>query len=172
MKWISGGLFAAAACIVGATPFAAPGVDEAASPIFGIRISPGYRDWGCGLRCPRGRQQQRSSRRSRQRCGDQGVPGREAAVPGRRNHCSDGLELRCVRGKQQGVWPSQSFVAGSPINVQFSVKDSKKWASSAAGGLLNSKMANPLARRCKTCAPCHAPAKANDFVFTHYSPSP
>jgi hypothetical protein len=24
----------------------------------------------------------------------------------------------------------------------------------------------------KTCFPCHEPAKASDFVFTHYAPTP
>ena len=38
-------LFVAATCIGASTPFAALGVDEAAAPIFGIKIPPGYRDW-------------------------------------------------------------------------------------------------------------------------------
>jgi len=38
--------FPAAVCIGASTPFAAAGVDEAASPIFGVKIPPGYRDWG------------------------------------------------------------------------------------------------------------------------------
>ena len=46
MKRISVLLFAAAACIGASMPFAAPGVDEAASPIFGVKIPAGYRDWG------------------------------------------------------------------------------------------------------------------------------
>src|SRR5580700_6791727 len=46
MERISVRLFAAAACIGASMPFAAPGVDEAASPIFGVKIPPGYRDWG------------------------------------------------------------------------------------------------------------------------------
>jgi len=46
MKRISVRVLATAASLVASAPFAAPGVDEAASPIFGVKIPPGYRDWG------------------------------------------------------------------------------------------------------------------------------
>jgi hypothetical protein len=45
MKRISVLLFAAAAGLGASTPFAAAGVDEAAAPIYGIKVPPGYRDW-------------------------------------------------------------------------------------------------------------------------------
>jgi hypothetical protein len=67
----------------------------------------------------------------------------------------------------------QSFVAGAPINVQFMVKDSKKYASTEGWGFAQFKDGKPASRTAlETCAPCHVPAKANDFVYTHYSPSP
>jgi hypothetical protein len=37
---------------------------------------------------------------------------------------------------------AQSFVAGAPINVQFMVKDSKKYAATGGWGSLNSKRAS------------------------------
>jgi hypothetical protein len=42
---------------------------------------------------------------------------------------------------------AQSFVPGSPTNIQFMVKDSTKYARRAAGGLLPSSTANPPPRR-------------------------
>jgi hypothetical protein len=67
----------------------------------------------------------------------------------------------------------QSFVAGSPINVQLSVKDSRKWTSTGGWGFAQFKNGQPADEAVmKTCAPCHAPASANDFVFTHYAASP
>jgi hypothetical protein len=68
---------------------------------------------------------------------------------------------------------AQSFVAGAPINVQLSVKDSIKWASTGGWGFAQFKNGQPAAAAViKTCAPCHAPAQANDFVFTYYSHTP
>jgi len=43
----------------------------------------------------------------------------------------DRLELSSVWGKQQSLWSRQSFVPGSATNVQFMVKDSKKYATTA-----------------------------------------
>jgi hypothetical protein len=37
----------------------------------------------------------------------------------------------------------QSFVAGDPSNVQFMIKDSKKYASTGGRGFGHSKAANP-----------------------------
>src|SRR5262249_43497607 len=39
-------------------------------------------------------------------CSNQGLPGRESAVPGRHNHSPACLELRLVGGKQQSLWSS------------------------------------------------------------------
>lgn len=36
---------AATACIIASTPFTAGGADNEGSPIFGVKIPPGYRDW-------------------------------------------------------------------------------------------------------------------------------
>src|SRR6202050_5408903 len=65
------------------------------------------------------------------------------------------------------------FVAGSPINLQLSVKDSKKYASTGGWGYAQFKDGKPASEAVhETCAPCHVPAKAHDFVYTYYSPSP
>jgi hypothetical protein len=68
----------------------------------------------------------------------------------------------------------QSFVAGSPTNVQFMVKDSKKFASTGGWGFGHfnerdgNKPGDPAAL--KTCFPCHQKAKDGDLVFTRYAP--
>jgi len=66
---------------------------------------------------------------------------------------------------------AQSFVAGPPINVQFMVKDSSKYAATGGWGFAQFKDGKPAYEALlKTCFPCHEPAKARDFVFTGYSP--
>ena len=65
----------------------------------------------------------------------------------------------------------QSFVAGSPTNVQFMVKDSKKYASTGGWGFAQFKDGKTDEKAdLKTCYPCHEPIKARDFVFTRYAP--
>jgi Cytochrome P460 len=65
---------------------------------------------------------------------------------------------------------SQSFVAGSAINVQFMVKDSKKCASTDGWGFAQFDDGKPADEAVhKTCFACHSPAKDRDFVFTRYS---
>jgi hypothetical protein len=65
----------------------------------------------------------------------------------------------------------QSFVPGSGVNMQFMVKDSKKYAATGGwgfGDFTNGKPGN--AKLMQTCFACHAPAKDHDFVFTRYAP--
>ena len=65
---------------------------------------------------------------------------------------------------------SQSFVAGPAINVQFMVKDSKKYASTGGWGFAQFTDGKPDGEAVhKTCFACHGPAKDRDFVFTRYS---
>jgi hypothetical protein len=68
---------------------------------------------------------------------------------------------------------SQSFVAGPPTNVQFMVKDSKKYASTGGWGFghFSERDGKPAERALLlTCFPCHQAIKARDLVFTRYSP--
>jgi hypothetical protein len=66
---------------------------------------------------------------------------------------------------------AQSFVPGAPTNVQFMVKDSKKYAATGGWGFghfADGKHGD--AEFMKSCYPCHEKAKATDFVFTRYVP--
>jgi hypothetical protein len=66
---------------------------------------------------------------------------------------------------------AQSFVPGAPTNIQFMVKDSKKYAATGGWGFatfVNGKAAD--AASMKSCFPCHEKAKGTDLVFTRYAP--
>jgi hypothetical protein len=67
---------------------------------------------------------------------------------------------------------AQSFVPGSPTNVQFMVKDSTKYAATGGWGFghfgTDGKAGD--AAFMKSCFPCHAKTKGSDLVFTRYAP--
>jgi hypothetical protein len=65
----------------------------------------------------------------------------------------------------------QSFVPGSPTNIQFMVKDSKKYAATGGWGFATFEDGKPAdAASMKSCFPCHEKAKGSDLVFTRYAP--
>src|SRR5215813_8748313 len=80
-----------------------------------------------------------------------------------------------VAEKQLGVEAahrlrSQSFVAGPATNVQFMVKDSRKYTSTGGWGFAQFTNGKPDSEAVhKTCFSCHEPAKDHDFVFTRYA---
>jgi Cytochrome P460 len=65
----------------------------------------------------------------------------------------------------------QSFVPGPATNVQFMVKDSKKYAATGGWGFghFNKDGTPGTNAQLETCFPCHAKA-SRDFVFTRYAP--
>jgi len=65
----------------------------------------------------------------------------------------------------------QSFVPGPPTNIQFEVKNSRKYAATGGWGFAQfDKDGTPVdAAKLNTCAPCHAKA-SRDSVFTRYAP--
>jgi len=65
----------------------------------------------------------------------------------------------------------QSFVAGAATNIQFMVKDSKKYSTTGGWGFGHFKDGKPGDDTfMKTGYPCHNQAKARDLVFTRYAP--
>jgi hypothetical protein len=145
--------------------------DDEAAPIFGIKIPPGYRDWKLisvaheegnlnDLRALLGNDIAINAYRERKLPFPDGTIIARLAwsyVPSEANNKAFGR--------------SQSFVAGPATNVQFMVKDSKKYAATGGWGFAQFKDGRPdPAAALKTCFPCHEPAKAGDFVFTHYAP--
>jgi hypothetical protein len=66
---------------------------------------------------------------------------------------------------------SQSFVPGSPTNIQFMIKDSKKYAQTggwAFAHFKDGKLGDEALMN--TCFPCHNQVKGRDLVFTRYAP--
>lgn len=67
----------------------------------------------------------------------------------------------------------ESTFAGSAVNVQFMVKDSKKYGTSGGWGFADFMNGKPGSEALhQTCFPCHQPAKDHDYVFTRYAPTP
>jgi hypothetical protein len=65
----------------------------------------------------------------------------------------------------------QSFVPGPPTNIQFMVKDSKRYAATGGWGFAHFADGKPgEAAFMKTCFPCHEKASGTDLVFTRYAP--
>ncbi len=66
---------------------------------------------------------------------------------------------------------AQSFVPGSPTNIQFMVKDSKKYAATGGWGFGHfSPDGKPAdASFMQPCFPCHEKTKETDDVFTRYA---
>jgi hypothetical protein len=66
----------------------------------------------------------------------------------------------------------QSFVPGSPTNIQFMIKDSKKYAATDGWGFGHFQDGKPSTDEAmmKTCFACHREVKAQDLVFTRYAP--
>ncbi len=66
----------------------------------------------------------------------------------------------------------QSFVPGTPSNVQFMIKDSQKYATTGGWGFGHFQDGKPLTDEVKIegCFECHAQNKDHDLVFTLYAP--
>jgi len=145
--------------------------DGEADPVFGIKSPPGYRDWKLI-----------SVAHEEGNLNDlRALLGNDAAIQAYREGklpFPDGtiiarLAWSYVPSEENNkvFGRSQSFVAGPATNVQFMVKDSKKYAATGGWGFAQFKDGKPAdAALLKTCFPCHEPVKARDFVFTHYAP--
>jgi hypothetical protein len=145
--------------------------DGEAVPIFGIKIPAGYRDWILvsvaheegnlnDIRAILGNDIAIKSFR------DGKLPYPDGAIIAR-------LAWNYVPSEENNkvFGRSQSFVAGAATNIQFMVKDSKKYAATGGWGYAQFDMEGKPAGEAllKTCAPCHEPVRARDFVFTRYS---
>jgi hypothetical protein len=66
---------------------------------------------------------------------------------------------------------AQSFTPGPPTNIQFMVKDSKKYAATGGWGFGHFQDGKPADEAfMKPCFPCHNQIKTRDLVFTRYAP--
>jgi len=159
-----------------------PGAESSASPINGITIPDGYRDWRLisvnHLAGAAGKLKQVRA----QLGNDIAIKAfREGKLP-----FPDGTIIAALHWNEAlsdennkvlaSGFPGaglQSSVAASAENVQFMVKDSKKYAATGGWGFADFKNGKPGDEALhKTCFPCHQPAKDRDYVFTHYAPTP
>jgi hypothetical protein len=143
------------------------------SPIFGITIPPGYRDW----RLVSVAHEAGNNNDLRAILGNDAAikAYREATLPFPDGTIIARLAWSYVPSEENNkvFGRPQSFVAGSPINLQLMVKDSRKYAATGGWGFAQFKDGKPADKALlQACFPCHEPAKAQDFVFTHYAPSP
>jgi hypothetical protein len=160
-----------AGILVATTPTSAQSGGEAA-PIYGIELPQGYRDW-----------QLISVKQLRAQLGnDIAIKAfREGKVP-----FPDGAMIAALHWTEASSdadnkaladgFPGaglESTFAGTAVNVQFMVKDSKKYAASGGWGFADFTNGKPgdTALHAR-CFPCHQPAKDRDYVFTHYAPTP
>ena len=152
-----------------------PTAQSNASPIYGITIPAGYRDW----RVITVAHEEGNNNDLR------AVLGNDIAIKAyREGHLPfpDGAIIARIAWKyvpseenDKVFGRRQSFVAGSTPTwgLQFMVKDSKKYAATGGWGFgqfdQDGKPNLPEAVF-KKCFPCHQPVKDRDFVFTRYSP--
>jgi hypothetical protein len=147
-----------------------------ASPIYGVTIPAGYRDWqliavnqlhfagkGEQLRAQLGN--------------DIAIKAfKEGTLP-----FPDGAIIAAIHWTRvpsesndkvlDGPFPgTQSFVIGSRVNIQLMVKDSKKYAATGGWGFADFTGDKPGDKALhETCFPCHIPAKDRDYVFARYA---
>ena len=158
------------ATLVGVVAFAATAADQGGAPIFVTDIPPGYRDWrvisvaheegnlhsfavvlGNDLAIEAYRQ------------GKVSFPD-GAIIASLHYHHEPSEENNKVFGQ------AQSFVPGTPTNIQFMVKDAKKYATTGGWGFAHFQDGKPGDEALmKTCFPCHNAIKARDLVFTRYA---
>jgi hypothetical protein len=150
--------------------------DGDASPIYGVKIPAGYRDWQ--LIAVKQLHFAGKGEQLRAQVGnDIAIKAfKEGTLP-----FPDGAIIAAIHwtrvpsednNKVLDVpFPgTQSFVIGSLVNVQFMVKDSKKYAATGGWGFADFTDEKPGDKALhETCFPCHVPAKDRDYVYTQYA---
>jgi hypothetical protein len=165
------GAVVALGSVVVYTTSASGQANEKPAPLFGVKLPPGYRDWKVisvaheagnnnDLRAILGNDVALKAYREGR------LPFPDGTIIARLAWSYESSEENNkVFGRDQ------SFVAGPPINVQFMVKDSAKYAATGGWGFAQFKDGKPIDDALlKPCFPCHVPVKDRDYVFTRYTP--
>jgi len=158
-----------------------------AAPIYDIKLPDGYRDWRLiSVKQLTGKQLTGAGGELRQLRAELGndlaikafrdgtLPFPDGAIIAALhwNETSSDSDNQALAAGFPGLGLQSSF-AGSAVNVQFMVKDSKRYAASGGWGFAdftNGKPGNEVLHA--MCFPCHQPAKDKDYVFTRYAPTP
>jgi hypothetical protein len=172
----------ALACAIATTLPVSGQSDNEAAPIYGIKIPPGYRDWhlisvkqltGAGgklkqLRAQLGNDIAIAAFRE----GKLPFPDGAIIAALHWNEDSSDADNQVLAAGFPGLGLESTF-AGSAVNVQFMVKDSKKYATSGGWGYADFTKGKPGDQALhEKCFPCHLPAKDRDYVYTRYAPTP
>jgi Cytochrome P460 len=157
-----------AACIIPALVTA----DTGAVPIFVTQVPPGYRDWRLVS----------VSHEAANFNSIGAVLGNDLAMQAFRSGTlpyPDGAIIAALHYRHapseendKVFGKPQSFVAGAPTNIQFMVKDSKKYAATGGWGFGHFDPSGKPgdAAFMKACFPCHEQIQDRDLVFTRYAP--
>jgi len=144
--------------------------DNDDAPIFVTRIPSGYRDW-----------KWISSAHEEGNLNSLGaVLGNDVAIKAYREGklpFPDGAIIAALHFRHVGSEENnkvfgqlQSFVPGPATNIQFMVKDSKKYAATGGWGFGHFSDGKPAdAAFMKSCFPCHDKVRDRDLVFTQYA---
>jgi hypothetical protein len=158
------------ATLAGVVALPAPVANQEGVPVFVTDIPPGYRDWRLiSVAHEEGNLHSFSA-----------VLGNDLAIQAYRDGkipFPDGaiiaaLHYRHVPSEENNkvFGQAQSFVPGAPTNIQFMVKDTKKYTATGGWGFAHFQDGKPGDEAfMKTCFPCHNQIKARDLVFTHYA---
>jgi Cytochrome P460 len=156
---------AAATFVVTAMQFTTGHADDESSPIFGVKIPAGYRQWE--LIAPSHEAGNFNELR--------GILGNAISIKAYREGTlpfPDGAMLAKLAWKREpsSEFPG-AFVPGHSTTVQIMVKDSKKYASTGGWGFGRFVDGKPVDEaQHKTCIPCHqANVKDHDLVFTRFA---
>src|SRR6195256_3796653 len=149
-----------AAGVIGAMTVSAGGADDESSPIFGVKIPPGYRDWRLI-----------SVAHEEGKLNDlRAILGNDIAIKAYREGKLPFPDGTIIARLAWSYIPSeennkvfgrpQSFVAGPATNVQFMVKDSTKYASTGGWGFAQFNDGKPADEAVhNTCFPATGPSK-------------
>jgi hypothetical protein len=154
--------------------------DGVASPIYGVKIPAGFRDWRlisvkqlAGNKLKQLRAQLGNDIAiEAYRKGALPFPDGSIIAALHWNEASSDRDNQVLASGFPGAG-LESVFAGPAVNVQFMVKDSKKYAASGGwgyGDFTNGKPGDQALH--EKCFPCHVPAKDHDYVFTRYAPTP
>jgi hypothetical protein len=158
-----------------------------AAPIYGVKIPDGYRDWHLiSVKRLTGQQLTGAGGELRQlraelgndiaikafRDGTLPFPDGSIIAALHWNEDSSDADDQVLAAGFPGLGLKATF-AGSAVNVQFMVKDSRKYAASGGWGFADFTNGRPGSEALhEKCFPCHQPGKDRDYVFTRYAPTP
>ena len=159
------------ACVITAMSVRAVRSCDERSPIYGVKIPSGYRQWQ--LIAP----SQEAANLNELRV----ILGNAVAMKAFRNRTlplPDGAIIAKLAwkrvpslGDDRALGSPQAFVPGAPTTVQFMVKDSQKFAATGGWGFGRFIAGKPVDKaQHETCFACHeANAQGHDLLFTHYA---